>query len=79
MTTAGIYLLHNDSQEQLENMHAAYPTDNATTDLTKTMEMIALLNTPIPRQIDNSIIETKKEPAKIVGTHRANSETESQK
>ena len=91
ITTAGIYLLHNDSQKQLENMHAVYPTDNATADLNKTMEIVALFNTPIPKQIDNSIIETKevvptdtspnetkKEPAKIVDTHRANSENESQ-
>ena len=87
MTSAAVYLLHNDSQKQLQNMHAVYPTDDSTTDLNKTMGIIALFNTPIPKQIDNSIIETKevvttdatpnetkKEPAKVVDTHRANSE-----
>ena len=85
MTSAALYLLHNDSQRQLQNMHAVYPTDDSTTDLNKTIEIIALFNTPIPKQIDNSMIETKevvptdtspnetkKEPTKVVDTHRTN-------
>ena len=91
MTSAALYLLHNDSQRQLQNMHAVYPADDSNTDLSKTIEIIALFNTPIPKQIDNSMIETKevvptdatpnetkKEPTKVVDTHRANSENVSQ-
>ncbi|MCL0105329.1 sortase [Dehalococcoidia bacterium] len=91
MTSVVLYLLYNDSQKQLQNMHAVYPADNSTANLNKTMEIIALFNTPIPKQIDNSIIETKevvttdatpneakKKPAKIVDIQTANSKNESQ-
>ena len=60
MTSAALYLLHNDSQRQLQNMHAVNPADDSNTDLSKTIEIIALFNTPIPKQIDNSMIETKE-------------------
>ena len=50
ITSGSLYLIYNDSHEQIQSLNAVYQENNSSIGLSKAIELVALVDTPIPNK-----------------------------
>ena len=57
IASGSLYLIYNDSHEQIQSLNAVYQENNSSIGLSKAIELVALVDTPIPNKIGSSTIK----------------------
>ena len=65
IASGSLYLIYNDSHEQIQSLNAVYQENNSSIDFSKAIELVALVDTPIPNKTGSSIIKISDYLTKI--------------